>query len=151
MHPLDWTILLGTLGFIVGYGVWKTRHTKTLEGYLRGDNEDRWWAVGLSVMATQASAITFLSTPGQGYLEGIGFVQFYFGLPLAMLVIAYVFIPLYYKWNVYTAYEFIGKRFDNRTRLLAATLFLIQRLMSAGLTIYAPSIVLSKVLHWPLG
>ena len=151
LHPLDWTILLGTLGFIVGYGVWKTRHTKTLEGYLRGDNEDRWWAVGLSVMATQASAITFLSTPGQGYLEGIGFVQFYFGLPLAMLVIAYVFIPLYYKWNVYTAYEFIGKRFDNRTRLLAATLFLIQRLMSAGLTIYAPSIVLSKVLHWPLG
>jgi len=151
LHPLDWLILLATLGFIVGYGVWKTRRTKTLEGYLRGDNEDRWWAVCLSVMATQASAITFLSTPGQGFLEGMGFVQFYFGLPLAMVVIAYVFIPLFYKWNVYTAYEFIGKRFDNRTRLLTAILFLIQRGLSTGLTIYAPSIVLSKVLHWPLG
>lgn len=151
MHPIDWLVLLGTLGFIVGYGIWKTRRTSTLEGYLRGDNEDRWWAVCLSVMATQASAITFLSTPGQGFLEGMGFVQFYFGLPLAMVVIAYVFIPLFYKWNVYTAYEFIGKRFDDRTRLLTAILFLIQRGLSTGLTIYAPSIVLSKVLHWPLG
>ena len=151
MHPVDWIILFATLGFIVGYGVWKTRRTKTVEGYLRGDNEDRWWAVCLSVMATQASAITFLSTPGQGFLEGMGFVQFYFGLPLAMVVIAYVFIPLFYKWNVYTAYEFIGKRFDHRTRLLTAILFLIQRCLSTGFTIYAPSIVLSKVLHWPLG
>jgi Na+/proline symporter len=151
MHWLDWTILLGTLGFIVGYGVWRTRHTSTLDGYLRGDNQDRWWAVMLSVMATQASAITFLSTPGQGFLDGMGFVQFYFGLPLAMVVIAFVFIPLFYKWNVYTAYEFIGKRFDHRTRLLTALLFLIQRGLSTGITIYAPSIVLSKVLHWPLG
>jgi Na+/proline symporter len=151
MHPIDWTILLATLGFIVGYGVWKTRRTNTLNAYLRGDNEDRWWAVTLSVMATQASAITFLSTPGQGFLEGMGFVQFYFGLPLAMVVIAWVFIPLFYKANVYTAYEFIGKRFDNRTRLLTAILFLIQRCLSTGFTIYAPSIVLSKVLHWPLG
>ncbi|MCC7501378.1 MAG: sodium:solute symporter [Flavobacteriales bacterium] len=151
MHWLDWLILLGTLGFIVGYGVWRTRRTHTMEGYLRGDNEDRWWAVMLSVMATQASAITFLSTPGQGFLEGLGFVQFYFGLPLAMIVIGWVFIPLYYKWNVYTAYEFIGKRFDQRTRLLTAALFLIQRGLSTGITIYAPSIVLSKVLHWPLG
>ena len=151
MHPLDWTILLATLGFIVGYGVWKTRRTNTVERYLRGDNEDRWWAVMLSVMATQASAITFLSTPGQGFLEGMGFVQFYFGLPLAMVVIAYVFIPLFYKWNVYTAYEFIGKRFDHRTRLLTAILFLIQRGLSTGITIYAPSIVLSRMLHWPLG
>jgi len=151
MHPLDWLILLATLGFIVGYGVWKTRSTHTVNRYLRGDNEDRWWAVTLSVMATQASAITFLSTPGQGFLEGLGFVQFYFGLPLAMVVIAWVFIPLFYKWNVYTAYEFIGKRFDDRTRLFTAILFLIQRGLSTGLTIYAPSIVLSKVLHWPLG
>ena len=151
MYWLDWTILLGTLGFIVGYGVWRTRRTSTREGYLRGDNEDRWWAVMLSVMATQASAITFLSTPGQGYLDGLGFVQFYFGLPLAMIVIGWVFIPLYYKWNVYTAYEFIGKRFDHRTRLLTAILFLVQRGLSTGITIYAPSIVLSKVLHWPLG
>ena len=150
MHWLDWTILLATLGFIVGYGVWRTRGTRTASRYLRGDNEDRWWAVTLSVMATQASAITFLSTPGQGFLEGMGFVQFYFGLPLAMVVIAWVFIPLYYKWNVYTAYEFIGKRFDERTRLLTAILFLIQRGLSTGLTIYAPSIVLSTMLGWPL-
>ncbi|MBK6541740.1 MAG: sodium:solute symporter [Flavobacteriales bacterium] len=150
MHWLDWTVLLATLGFIVGYGVWRTRSTNTVSRYLRGDNEDRWWAVTLSVMATQASAITFLSTPGQGFLDGMGFVQFYFGLPLAMVVIGWVFIPLYYKWNVYTAYEFIGKRFDHRTRLLTAILFLIQRGLSTGITIYAPSIVLSKVLHWPL-
>lgn len=150
MHPLDWAILLGTLGFIVGYGVWRTRRSRTSDDYLRGGHNERWWAVGLSVMATQASAITFLSTPGQGYLDGLGFVQFYFGLPLAILVINRVFIPLYYKWNVYTAYEFIGKRFDARTRMLTAGLFLIQRGLAAGITIYAPSIILSKVLHWPL-
>jgi SSS family solute:Na+ symporter len=150
MHWLDWTILLGTLGFIVGYGVWRTRRDNSSESYLRGGGDERWWAVGLSVMATQASAITFLSTPGQGYLDGLGFVQFYFGLPLAILVINRVFIPLYYKWKVYTAYEFIGKRFDARTRLLTAGLFLIQRGLAAGITIYAPSIILSKVLHWPL-
>ncbi|MBK9275671.1 MAG: sodium:solute symporter [Flavobacteriales bacterium] len=150
MHWLDWLILLGTLGFIVGYGVWRTRRETSSESYLRGGGDERWWAVGLSVMATQASAITFLSTPGQGYLDGLGFVQFYFGLPLAMLVINRVFIPLYYTWKVYTAYEFIGKRFDARTRLLTAGLFLIQRGLAAGITIYAPSIILSKVLHWPL-
>ena len=150
MHWLDWTILLGTLGFIVGYGVWRTRRTSTSDGFLKGGSDNRWWAVGLSVMATQASAITFLSTPGQGYLDGMGFVQFYFGLPLAMLVIGFVFIPLYYKWKVYTAYEFIGRRFDGRTRLLTAGLFLVQRSLAAGITIYAPSIILSKVLHWPL-
>jgi SSS family solute:Na+ symporter len=150
MHFIDWLILLGTLGFIVGYGVWKTRNDNSSEDFLRGGHNERWWAVGLSVMATQASAITFLSTPGQGFLDGMGFVQFYFGLPLAILVINRVFIPLYYKWNVYTAYEFIGKRFDARTRLLTAGLFLIQRGLAAGITIYAPSIILSKVLHWPL-
>jgi SSS family transporter len=150
MHWLDWTILLATLGFIVGYGVWKTRVGATSDSYLRGGNDNRWWGVGLSVMATQASAITFLSTPGQGFLDGMGFVQFYFGLPLAMIVIGAVFIPLYYKWKVYTAYEFIGRRFDGRARLLTAGLFLIQRSLAAGITIYAPSIILSKVLHWPL-
>jgi solute:Na+ symporter, SSS family len=150
MHWLDWTILLTTLGFIVGYGVWKTRSGATSDSYLRGGNDNRWWGVGLSVMATQASAITFLSTPGQGFLDGMGFVQFYFGLPLAMIVIGAVFIPLYYKWKVYTAYEFIGRRFDGRARLLTAGLFLIQRSLAAGITIYAPSIILSKVLHWPL-
>ncbi len=150
MHPIDWAILLGTLGFIVGYGVWKTRRDNTRENFLRGGSDSRWWSVGLSVMATQASAVTFLSTPGQGYLDGMGFVQFYFGLPLAMIVIGAVFIPLYYKWKVYTAYEFIGRRFDGRARLLTAGLFLIQRSLAAGITIYAPSIVLSKVLGWPL-
>lgn len=150
MHWIDWTILLGTLGFIVGYGVWKTRSSNTSDSFLRGGTDNKWWAVGLSVMATQASAITFLSTPGQGFLDGMGFIQFYFGLPLAMLVIGFVFIPLYYKWKVYTAYEFIGKRFDGRTRLLTAGLFLLQRSLAAGITIYAPSIILSKVLHWPL-
>lgn len=150
MHWIDWTILLGTLGFITAFGVWKTRSTHTSEGYLRGGGDARWWGVGLSVMATQASAITFLSTPGQGFADGMGFVQFYFGLPLAMVVINLVFIPLYYKWKVYTAYEFIGKRFDNRARLLTAGLFLVQRSMAAGITIYAPSIILSKVVGWPL-
>jgi solute:Na+ symporter, SSS family len=150
MHPFDWFVLLGTLGFIVGFGVWKTKKTNTSEGFLRGGSDNRWWGVGLSVMATQASAITFLSTPGQGYLDGMRFIQFYFGLPLAMLVIGFVFIPLYYKWKVYTAYEFIGKRFDKRTRLLTAGLFLLQRSLAAGITIYAPSIILSKILGWPL-
>lgn len=150
MHFIDWIILFGTLGFIVGYGVWKTRSSNTSDNFLRGGKDNRWWAVGLSVMATQASAITFLSTPGQGFLDGMGFIQFYFGLPLAMIVIGYVFIPLYYKMNVYTAYEFIGKRFDDRTRLLTAGLFLFQRGLAAGITIYAPSIILSKILHWPL-
>jgi len=150
MSALDWVVLLGSLGFIVAYGTWKTRRDNTAENYLRGGSDSRWWTVGLSVMATQASAITFLSTPGQAYLDGMGFVQFYFGLPLAMLVIGAVFIPLYYKWKVYTAYEFIGRRFDNRARLLTAGLFLIQRSMAAGITIYAPSIILSKVLHWQL-
>lgn len=150
MHWLDWTILLGTLGFITAYGMWKTRSTRGSEDFLRGGGDARWWGVGLSVMATQASAITFLSTPGQGFSDGMGFVQFYFGLPLAMVVINLVFIPLYYKWKVFTAYEFIGKRFDNRARLLTAGLFLVQRSMAAGITIYAPSIILSKVLDWPL-
>ena len=150
MSIVDWAVLLGTLGFIVGYGTWKTRKGDTRESYMRGGADSRWWSVGLSVMATQASAITFLSTPGQGYQEGMGFVQFYFGLPLAMLVIGAVFIPLYYKWKVYTAYEFIGRRFDGRVRLLTASLFLIQRSLGAGITIYAPSIILAKVLHWPL-
>ena len=150
MHWLDWLVLVGTLGFIVAHGVWKTRNAATSDSYLRGGHDGRWWAVCLSVMATQASAITFLSTPGQGYANGMGFVQFYFGLPLAMLVVSFVFIPLYYRWQVYTAYEFIGKRFDRRTRLLTAGLFLIQRGLAAGITIYAPGIILSKILNWPL-
>ncbi len=143
---IDWTVMLGTLFTIVAYGVWKTRGTKNIEGYLLGGKESNWWTIGLSVMATQASAITFLSTPGQAYMEGMGFVQFYFGLPLAMIVISTVFIPLYYKLKVYTAYEFLESRFDNKTRMLTASLFLLQRGLAAGITIYAPAIILSQIL-----
>ena len=150
MSWIDLAVMLGTLFFIVAYGTWKTRGSKNIEGYLRGDNKDRWWAIGLSVMATQASAITFLSTPGQAYLEGMGFVQFYFGLPIAMVVISVVFIPLYYKLKVFTAYEFLGKRFNVQTRVLTAGLFLVQRSLAAGITIYAPAIILSQMLGWSL-
>jgi Na+/proline symporter len=149
MSTLDWIVLVGTLVLIAVYGTWRTRRDHSREDYLRGGNADRWWAVGFGVVATQLSAVTFLSTPGQGYLDGMRFIQFYFGLPLAMVVICVVFIPMYYKWKVYTAYEFIGKRFDRRMRLLTAFLFLIQRSLAAGITIYAPSIILSKVLHIP--
>jgi SSS family solute:Na+ symporter len=150
MSPLDWAILFGTLGFIVGYGTWKTRRSKSVASYLRGGRDNPWWSVGLSVMATQASAITFLSTPGQGYRDGLGFVQFYFGVPLAMFVVGRFFLPLYYESKVFTAYEFIGGRLGRPARLLTAGLFLLLRSMSAGVTIYAPSIILAKVLHWPL-
>lgn len=147
---VDWSVMLGTLFFIVAYGVWKTRGSKNIEGYLLGGKQSNWWTIGLSVMATQASAITFLSTPGQAYMEGMGFVQFYFGLPLAMIIISTVFIPLYYKLKVYTAYEFLESRFDNKTRLLTASLFLLQRGLAAGITIYAPAIILSQIIGWSL-
>ncbi len=150
MATIDWYLLIGTLLFIVGYGVWKTRGRKNVNEYVLGGNQSKWWTIGLSVMATQASAITFLSTPGQAYHDGMGFVQFYFGLPLAMIVICMVFVPLYHKLKVYTAYEFLENRFDVKTRTLAAFLFLIQRGLAAGITIYAPSIILSAVLGWNL-
>lgn len=150
MHWLDWVIMLGTLFFIVGYGVWKTRQTSGMEGYLLGNKDMRWWTIGLSVMATQASAITFLSTPGQAYDAGMGFIQFYFGLPLAMVIISVVFIPIYYKLKVYTAYEFLESRFGRNTRVLTASLFLLSRGLAAGITIYAPAIILSQILDWSL-
>ena len=150
MGILDWTILCGTLFFIVAYGVWKTKGSANVNDYVRGGNEAKWWTIGLSVMATQASAITFLSTPGQAFHDGMGFVQFYFGLPLAMIIICLVFIPLYHRMKVYTAYEFLESRFDLKTRSLAAILFLIQRGLAAGITIFAPSIILSAVLGWDL-
>ncbi len=150
MEALDWLILSGTLLFIVGYGVWKTRGSKDVDDYVRGGNQSKWWTIGLSVMATQASAITFLSTPGQAFHDGMGFVQFYFGLPLAMIIICLVFVPIYHKLKVYTAYEFLENRFDLKTRSLAAILFLIQRGLAAGITIFAPSIILSAVLGWDL-
>lgn len=150
MATFDWLVMLGTLLFIVLYGTWKTKGNKNIEGYLRGDNTSKWWTIGLSVMATQASAITFLSTPGQAYDDGMGFVQFYFGLPLAMVIIAVFFIPLFYRLKVYTAYEYLESRFDGKTRVLTASLFLVQRGLAAGITIFAPAIILSKILGWSL-
>ncbi|MFP9100828.1 sodium:solute symporter [Flavobacterium sp. RHBU_24] len=150
MQLLDWVVLIVTLLFIVSYGAIKTRGSKNVEEYILGSNQTPWWTVGLSVMATQASAITFLSTPGQAYHDGLGFVQFYFGLPIAMIVICYTFIPIYHRLKVYTAYEFLEQRFDIKTRSLAAILFLIQRGLGTGLTIYAPAIILSSLLGWSL-
>ena len=150
MQQLDWIVLSATLLFIVFYGVWKTKGSKNVEDYILGNNETPWYVVGLSVMATQASAITFLSTPGQAYHDGMGFVQFYFGLPLAMVVICVTFIPIYHRLKVFTAYEYLEQRFDLKTRSLAAILFLIQRGLGTGLTIYAPAIILSALLGWNL-
>lgn len=145
---IDWTVLIATLATIVGYGTWKTRGSKNVQDYVRGGNTTKWWTIGLSVMATQASAITFLSTTGQAFSDGMGFVQFYFGLPIAMVIICLVFIPLYHRLKVYTAYEFLENRFDLKTRSLTAILFLIQRGLAAGITIFAPAIILSVVLGW---
>ncbi len=150
MQLIDWVVLFGTLIFIVSYGVYKTRGSKNVKDYIGGGNDARWWTVGLSVMATQASAITFLSTPGQAYHDGMGFVQFYFGLPIAMVIICMVFIPIYHRLKVYTAYEYLETRFDRKTRTLTAILFLIQRGLAAGITIFAPAIILSAVLGWDL-
>jgi SSS family solute:Na+ symporter len=150
MQLFDWIVLIVTLLFIVIYGAWKTKGSKNVEDFILGSNETPWHVVGLSVMATQASAITFLSTPGQAYHDGMGFVQFYFGLPIAMVVICVTFIPIYHKLKVYTAYEYLEKRFDLKTRSLAALLFLFQRGLGTGLTIYAPAIILSALLGWNL-
>ena len=150
MSSIDWFILISTISFIVGYGVYKTRKFNTIKDHLKGGGTANWLTVGLSVMATQASAITFLSTPGQAFDEGMGFVQFYFGLPLAIIVICLVFIPIYHKLKVYTAYEYLEQRFDRKTRTLASILFLIQRGLGAGITIFAPAIILSTILGWDL-
>ena len=150
MTLLDWLVLVATISFIVAYGAWKTRDVRDMKGFFHGGNTLPWPTIGLSIMATQASAITFLSTPGQAYEDGMRFVQFYFGLPLAMIVISAVFVPIYYRLKVYTAYEYLEHRFDGRVRTLGALLFLIQRGLAAGITIYAPAIILSAILGWPL-
>jgi len=150
MQQIDWFILIGTLLFIVLYGTYKSRGSKNVTQYLKGGSDSRWWTIGLSVMATQASAITFLSTPGQAFDSGMGFVQFYFGLPIAMVIICLVFIPIYHRLKVFTAYEYLETRFDIKTRTLTAILFLIQRGLAAGITIFAPAIILSAVLGWNL-
>ena len=151
MHNYDWIVMIGTLAAIVFYGVYKTRNVNTAKSYLGGDKDLPWWTIGLSVMATQASAITFLSTPGQAYEDGMRFAQFYFGLPVAMVFLSIFILPLYYRLNVLTAYEFLEGRFDLKTRTLTAILFLIQRGLAAGITIYAPAIILSTILGWSLG
>jgi Na+/proline symporter len=150
MQLLDWIILCSTLLLIVTYGTLKTKGAKNSIEYIKGGNEAKWWTVGLSVMATQASAITFLSTPGQAFNDGMGFVQFYFGLPIAIIIICIVFIPIYHKLKVFTAYEYLESRFDLKTRTLTSVLFLIQRSLAAGITIFAPAIILSSVLGWDL-
>ncbi|UKN02356.1 sodium:solute symporter [Paracrocinitomix mangrovi] len=150
MSWIDWGILFGTLAIIVIYGVYKTRKNSNLEGYLKGNNTDSWATIGLSVMATQASAITFLSTPGQAYESGMGFVQFYFGLPIAMIIISVFILPIYYKLKVFTAYQYLEQRFDVKVRSLTAFLFLVSRGLAAGLTIYAPAIILTSLLGWNL-
>jgi SSS family transporter len=150
MELIDWAVMSLTLIFIIVYGIWKNNSHKNIQDYIRGGNQASWFTVGLSVMATQASAITFLSTPGQAFNDGMGFVQFYFGLPFAMIIICLFFLPVYHRLKVFTAYEFLEKRFDLKTRTLTAALFLVQRGLAAGITIYAPAIILSVVLGWNL-
>ena len=150
METIDWIVLIFSIGFIVLYGIWKNRKNKNLEDYFKGNNKSRWWTIGISVMATQASAITFLSTPGQACSDGMGFIQFYFGLPFAIIIISKFFLPIYHKLKVFTAYEFLEKRFNKKTRNLASFLFLVQRGLAAGITIYAPAIIMSLILKWPL-
>ncbi len=150
MSTIDWIVMLGTLSVIVLYGVIKTRKVDSVQSYLLGDKDLPWWTIGLSIMATQASAITFLSTPGKAYEDGLGFAQFYFGMPIAMVILCVFVLPIYYKLNVYTAYEYLEQRFDIKTRTLTSSLFLIQRGLAAGITVFAPAIILSNILHWDL-
>jgi SSS family solute:Na+ symporter len=150
MHYIDWIVMGGTLAFIVIYGVWKSKDNDDSEDYLLGNRQLKWWTIGLSIMATQASAITFLSTPGQAYSDGMRFIQFYFGLPLAMIFLSIFVLPIFYRLKVITAYEYLEQRFDLKTRTLAASLFLIQRGIAAAISIYAPSIILSSIFGWSL-
>ncbi len=150
MHTTDWIVMLVTLLGIVAYGVWKTRNVNSTESYILGDRELKWYTIGLSIMATQASAITFLSTPGQAFDDGMRFAQFYFGLPIAMVILAVFVLPIFYRLKVYTAYEYLEQRFDLKVRRFTALLFLMGRGLAAGITIYAPAIILSIILDWNL-
>jgi Na+/proline symporter len=149
MRPLDWIVLITALVSIVLYGLYRGRGSDTVDRYLLAGKSMPWYAMGLSIMATQASAVTFISTTGQSYVDGMRFVQAYFGLPLAMIVICFTVVPLFHKARIYTAYEYLERRFDSKTRTLASVIFLCQRGISAGLTLYAPAIVLSVILGWP--
>lgn len=150
MSTLDWVVLCCFTGFVVFYGIWKSKDTKDVDTYIRAGRTSGWWIVTLSIMATQASAITFLSTPGQAYVDGMRFVQFYFGLPIAMIILSITAVPIYNKLNIYTAYEYLEKRLDLKNRMLGSALFLTQRGLAAGFTIYAPALILSVVLGWEL-
>jgi SSS family solute:Na+ symporter len=151
MNTIDWIVLVATLLSIVAFGLYKSRSTRDLQGYLLAGKSMRWYTVAFSIMATQASAITFASTPGQAYADGMRFVQYYFGLPIAMVIISITALPLYRRLNVYTAYEYLEHRFDLKTRTLTSVLFMIQRGLGAGMTIYAPSLILSVMLGWDIG
>lgn len=148
MNQLDWIVLIVTLTAIIGYGVYKSRTSRNLDGYFLSNRSMPWWIVMLSIMGTQASAVTFLAAPGQAYTDGMRFVQYYFGLPLAAIVICITFVPVFRRLKVYTAYEFLENRFDAKTRSLTSFLFLLQRGLSTGISIYAPSIILSTILDW---
>lgn len=150
MSLIDWIVLFGFLAFVVIYGILKTRGKKNLKEYLLADKKTPWYMVTLSIMATQASAITFLSTPGQAYTDGMRFVQFYLGLPIAMIILSITVVPIFHKLNVYTAYEFLEQRFDLRNRVLGSVLFLIQRGLAAGFTIFAPALIISVLLGWDI-
>src|SRR5688500_15622456 len=150
MRVVDWVVLASTLLFIVIYGTWKGRKQKSLQAYLLADRELQWYTIALSIMATQASAITFLSTPGQAYADGMRFVQFYLGLPIAMVILAITAVPIYHRLKVFTAYEYLETRFDNRTRTLTAIIFLLQRGLGTAMTLLAPALIVSLVLGWNL-
>src|ERR1700710_402117 len=147
MSLTDWIVLGATILVIVVYGMWKSGTNKNIDQFLVGGRSLSWYHIGFSVMATQASAITFLSAPGQAYSDGMRFVQFYFGLPLAMIVLCITFVPIFHRLKVYTAYEFLEQRFDLKTRVLTSVLFLVQRGLSTGIAIYAPAIILSTILN----
>lgn len=149
MRPLDWTILVGSLVLVVAYGLWRSRDSGTVNKYLLAGKTMPWYAMAFSIMATQASAITFISTTGQSYVDGMRFVQLYFGLPLAMVILAATAVPIFHRANVYTAYEYLERRFDAKTRALVSVLFLIQRGLAIGVALYAPAIVLTVLLGWP--
>jgi Na+/proline symporter len=150
VSAVDWVVLVATIAGIVAYGSWRSRSVQTTESFLRAGKDLRWWTIGLSVIATQASAITFLSLPGQAYEDGLGFVQFYFGLPIAMVLLSAIIVPIYHRLRLYTAYEYLELRFDRKTRQFTALLFLVSRGLASGLAIYAPALVLSAVLGWPV-
>src|SRR3981081_4594941 len=149
MRPADWIVLVGALGYVVLFGLWRGRATNSVSKYLLGGRSMPWHVVGLSIMATQASAVTFISTTGQSYVDGMRFVQFYFGLPIAMVILSATAVPIFHRAGVYTAYEYLEKRFDPKTRALASVIFLIERGVSVGVSLYAPAIVLAVIFGWP--